>query len=181
MADIHKLIQQLAAQEEELHSSQFIPPCVQGGKLITGLQGMVYTFTLKPPNLEGSGTFLAVDTKTAEMTEESGLPQIASYLQYLQPLRLQLPHKLQRQNWLAYPVNEQDMQQRCGSSQTVAVHLVSERDIFDPIVARSDGSAWWFYECKRRADPLVAVKLRENLQQVILPTKLNFSRCISAG
>jgi hypothetical protein len=174
MADIRKLIQQLAAQEEELHSSQFIAPCVRGGKVRTRLRGMVYTFAPKPRNFEGWGIFQAVDKKTAQVTEEPGLPQIAAYLQHLQPLRLRLAHKLQKQTWLAYPVNEGDMQQRCGCSQPVAVHLVSDGARFDTIVARTDGVAWWFDECDRRADPLVAVNLRENLQQVVPPGELNF-------
>ncbi|MDJ0795827.1 MAG: hypothetical protein QNJ51_03155 [Calothrix sp. MO_167.B12] len=174
MADIQKLIQQLAAQEEELHSSQFIAPCVGGGKVRTRLNGMVYTFTPQPRNFEGWGIFQAVDGKRATVTEEPSLPQIAEYLQYLKPLRLRLAYKLQRQTWLAYPVNEGDMEQRCGYSQPVAVHLVSDGNQFDTIVARTDGVAWWFDECDRRADPLIAVQLREHLQQVTIPEEVQF-------
>ncbi len=174
MADINKLIQQLAAQEEELHSTQFVAPCVRGGQIRTRLQGLVYTFTPKPRNFEGWGIFQTVDRKTAAFAEEPCLPQIAGYLQHLKPLRLRLAHKLQRQTWLAYPVNEGDMQQRCGYSQPVAVHLVSDGARFETIVARTDGVAWWFDECDRRADPLIAVKLRGHLQQVTAPGEVKF-------
>ena len=115
---------------------------------------MVYTFTPKPRDFEGWGIFQPENTQTATVTEEPSLPQIAEYLSKLKPLRLRLAYQLQRQTWLAYPLNEADMQQQCGYSQPVAVHLVSDGAQFETIVARTDTASWWFDECDRRADPV---------------------------
>jgi hypothetical protein len=171
--DIRKLIKEIAAEENKLSTTQFIGPCVRGGKVRTRVAGMVYTFTPKPRDFEGWGIFQPENTQTATVMEEPSLPQIAEYLQRLKPLRLRLAYQLQRQTWVAYPVNEADMQQ-CGYCQPVAVHLVSDGAQFETIVARTDTATWWFDECDRRADPVIAEQLKHQLKQVVLSQDLRF-------
>jgi hypothetical protein len=175
VADIRKLLNQIAAQEEQLRSTQFLAPCVRGGRVRTSVAGMIYTFYSQPQDFEGWGIFEPLNEKTAEMVEEPSLPQVAEYLQLLKPLRLRLAHVLRSQTWLAYPVNESDMQQRLGVVKPVPVHLVNEGAAFEPIIARWDGSAWWFDELDRRADALVAEQLREHLRQVTPPEAVRFT------
>jgi hypothetical protein len=176
MTDIRKLINQLAAQENNLSATQFIAPCVGGGKVRTKVAGIIYTFTPKPRNFEGWGIFQPVDEKIAAVVDEPSFPQIAEYLRLLKPLRLRLAYPLRSQTWLAYPVNEANMRQSCGYCQPIAVNLVTEGAKFETIIARTDGAAWWFDECDRRADPLITEKLREQLKQVTPPEKLHFRR-----
>jgi hypothetical protein len=71
-------------------------------------------------------------------------------------------------------VNESDARQRWGDAKPVVVHLVTEGGPFEPVVARWDGSAWWFEEVDRRADPLVAEHLKEALRSVTTPADLRF-------
>ncbi|MCP6757362.1 MAG: hypothetical protein NHB32_01025 [Fischerella sp. CENA71] len=174
MTDIRKLINQLAAEENNLRSTHFIAPCVRGGKVRTRMAGIIYTFNPKPRDFEGWGIFQPIDEKVATVVEEPNLPQIAEYLQYFKPLRLRLAHPLRSQTWLAYPVNEADMRQRCGYCRPVAVNLVTDGAKFEVIIAHTDGAAWWFDECDRRADPLVTEKLREHLKQITPPDQLRF-------
>ena len=174
MSDIRKLLNQLAAKEQELNSSQFVAPCVRGGKIRIKVLGMVYTFVPKPPNFEGWAVFQPIDRKSATFVEEPNLPQIAQYLQNLKPLRLRLAYPLKNQTWLAYPVNEADMRQRCGYCKPVPVHLVSEAAQFEVAIARTDGISWWFDQCDRRADPMVSEQLKGNVKQVTLPSDLHF-------
>ena len=174
MSDIRKLLNQLAAKEEELNSSQFVAPYVREGKIRTKVLGMVYTFVAEPRDFEGWGVFQPIDGKSAMVVEEPNLPQIAQYLQNLQPLRLRLAYPLRNQTWLAYPVNEADMRQRCGYCKPVPVHLVREGTQFEVAIARTDGFSWWFDECDRRADPMVTEQLKENVKQVTLPSDLHF-------
>lgn len=174
MTDIRKLINQLTTEENKLHSTEFIAPCVGNGKVRTRIARMVYTFTPKPSNFQGWGIFQPVNEKQATVVEEANLPIISEYLNNFKPLRLRLAYQLQQQSWLAYPVNEADMQQRCGYCQPVAVHLVTEAEAFEVVIARTDGAAWWFQECDRRADIIVAEKLREQLQQITQPNELHF-------
>ncbi|MBW4682347.1 MAG: hypothetical protein KME19_19845 [Microcoleus vaginatus WJT46-NPBG5] len=174
MTDIRKLLKQISAQEDQLRDTQFLAPCVRGGRVRTKVAGIVRTFTPEPRNFEGWGIFQPTDNKVAKVVEEAELPQVAEYLQHLPAVRLSLAYVLQKQTWLAYPVNESDMLQRIGFVKPVPVYLVSEGATFEPIIARWDGCSWWFEEIDRRADPMPAEALREALKQVTPPADVHF-------
>lgn len=175
MADIRNLINQIAAQESQLCDTQFLAPCVRGGAVRTSVANIVYTFTPQPQDFEGWGIFQPIDGKIAAVVEEPSLPQLVEYLKLLKPLRLRLAYLLQGQSWLAYPVNESDMQQRLGIVKPVPVHLVTEATAFELIIARFDGSGWWFDEIDRRAEPQPAEQLKDQLRQVTMPENVRFS------
>lgn len=174
MTDIRKLLNQIARAEAELQSTQFLAPRVKGGRVRTRVAGMVYTFTPKPPQFEGWGIFQPVDEQTATLIEVADLPQICAYLKEFPSIRLRLAYPLQRQTWLAYPVNEADMQQRFKTVKPVAVHLVTEGFAFEQIIARWNGNFCWFQEVDRRADPEIAETLQSALKQLILTKELQF-------
>jgi len=175
MADIDNLLNEIAAQETQLQDTEFLAPCVQGGKVRTSVANLIYTFTPQPSDFEGWAIFRPVNEKTAEVVEEASLPQLAEYLKLLKPLRLRLAYPLRSLTWLAYPINESDMQQRLGMVKPVPVHLVSEGAAFEPIIARFDGTAFWFDEIDRRAEPQPTEQLREQLEQVTLPDQVRFA------
>ncbi|WP_430794711.1 hypothetical protein [Trichormus azollae] len=77
MTNIFKLINQIVIAEAQLSATQFLAPCVKGGRVRTRVAGMVYTFTPKPSKFEGWGIFDAVDEKTAKLVEEVDVPQVA--------------------------------------------------------------------------------------------------------
>ncbi|MBW4489642.1 MAG: hypothetical protein KME12_17810 [Trichocoleus desertorum ATA4-8-CV12] len=174
MQDIRKLLSQIASAEAQLQSTQFLAPCVKGGKVRTRVAGMIYTFTPKPQKFEGWGIFQAVNAQTAMLIEEADLPQIAAYLQNLPTIRLRLAYRLQHQTWLAYPVNEADMRQRFKTIKPVPVHLVTEGIAFEQIIARWNGNSCWFEEIDRRDDPAIAETLQSNLKQLIPVEELQF-------
>lgn len=174
MADIRKLINKLAAEENKLLSTEFIAPCVGNGKVRTRIARMLYTFTIKPPDFEGWGIFKPINEKQAAFIEEPNLPIIGEYLKNFQSLRFRLISPLQGQSWLAYPINEADMIQRCKYCKPVAVHLVAEASQFEVVIARTDAVAWWFDECDRRSDVMVTQSLREQLERVTPPQELHF-------
>ncbi|MCL1465363.1 hypothetical protein [Argonema galeatum] len=174
MTDIRKLLNQIAAQETQLRDTQFLAPCVRGGLVRTRVSHIIYNFAPKPRNFEGWGIFQPVNEKTAEVIDEASLPQLGEYLKLLQPLRLRLAYVLKGKTWLAYPINESDAKQRFGLAKPVAVNLVTDAASFEPIIARWDGGSWWFDECDRRADPLVAEQLKEALKNVTSMSELRF-------
>ncbi len=167
MPNIRKLLNQIASAETQLHSAQFLAPCVQGGRVRTRVAGMVYTFIPSPRQFEGWGIFQPMDEQTTMLLEEADLPQIVAYLQNFQAVRFRLAHCLQGQTWLAYPVNEADMRQRFKVVKPVLMHLVIEGIAFEQIIARWNGHSCWFEEVDRRADPAIAETLRSALKQLI--------------
>lgn len=174
MPDIRKLLNQVAAQEEQLRSTQFLAPCVRGGRVRTRVAGMVYTFTPKPRKFEGWGVFAPEDEQTATVIEEASLPQVAEYLEHFQVFRLRLACILQGKTWLAYPVNEADARQRLRTVKPMPVHLVTEGMSFEQIVARWDGQSWWFEELDRRGDPDVVEKLQTAVKQLMPMEEVRF-------
>ncbi|OUL22042.1 hypothetical protein [Nostoc sp. 106C] len=174
MTDIRKLINQIASAEAQLCATQFIAPCVKGGRVRTRVAGMVYTFTPKPSQFEGWGIFQPVDAKTATVVEEADLPQIAEYLQHFSQIRLRLAYQLRGQTWLAYPVNEVDMRQRLKVVKPIAVHLVTEGVVFEQIIARWNGQSCWFEEIDRRTDPEIVETLQSAVKQLTPSEELQF-------
>lgn len=174
MTDIRKLLNQFATAEAQLRATQFLAPCVKGGRVRTRVTGMVYTFTPQPPTFEGWGIFQPLDEQTATLIAEADLPQIATYLQQFPVIRLRLAYRLQYQTWLAYPVNEADMRQRFKTVRPVPVHLVTEGSAFEQILARRNGNSCWFEAIDRRADPAIAQTLQSALKQLVPVEKLHF-------
>jgi hypothetical protein len=174
VVDPRKLIEQFAEKEKLLTQTEFLAPRVGGGSIKTSVDKIVYTFKPKPEDFRGWGIFRAVDRGEAKLVEEATLPQICEYLKLLQPLRLRLLYLLREQTWLAYPVNESDMQQRFGRVNPAVVHLVTEGTAFEVIIARCD-RAWWFEDLDRRSDPEITNILNRQLQQEISPEELSFS------
>lgn len=182
MTDVRKLLAQLAAEEEQLYETEFLAPCVAGGKVRAAVAQLVQTFAPNPADFEGWGIFRVEGDGNADLTvrvatvvDEPSLPQLTEYLQLLKPLRLRLAYSLRGQTWLAYPLNESDMEQRFGSPRPVPVYLAAEGGPFEPIIARFDGGAFWFEACDRRADPQPTEQLAEQLRQETLPERLNFA------
>lgn len=175
MTDIRQLLNQIAAQEAQLTETQFIAPCVGGGRVRTRVAGMVYTFVPKPANFEGWGVFQPVDEKKAVVVEEADLPQIEEYLGQFPAVRLWLAYQLKGKTWLAYPMNESDARQRTGVAKPVAVHLVTDGGKFEPVVARSpDGKSWWFEAQDRKADPMATEEMKRLFKKLTPPDELKF-------
>ncbi len=173
--NIHQLLNQVSASETQLRLTQFLAPCVKAGRVRTRVNHLVYTFLPQPKNFAGWGIFQPVNERYAEVIEEANLAQISKYLQQFKALRLRLAYQLKHQTWLAYPSNEGDMKQRFNNVKPVVVHLVTEGVSFEQIIARWDGSAWWFEDLDRRADLSAIEALQTAFKGLVFPQDLRFS------
>lgn len=174
MADVRKLLTDLAAEEERFRATQFVAPCDRGGRVRARVAGLVYTFVPEPRDFTGWGIFQPADGKVARVVEEAPLPLVARYLGGLPRFRLWLAHVVEGQTWLGYPANEGDACQRLGAARPCLVRLVTEGAPFEPVLARGDGRAWWFEEIDRRTDPRATAALRDALREVVPPEALRF-------
>jgi len=174
--NINQLLDQFAAVEANLPQTRFIAPCVQGGRVRVKLAGLVQTFIPRPKNFTGWGIFRPLDEKHAELESPASFPQIAEYLQRLPTLRLYLVENFKSQTWFAFPVNTADASQRFGIKSAVPIYLVSEGALFETVIARTDGSNWWFDSLDRRADLILVQKLKRALQAVTLPDALKMPK-----
>lgn len=170
---LQDLLRSIAHQESNL--PPFLAPCLKSSKIRTRIQGMVYTFTPQEQDFEGWGIFQAVDTKMATLTETAELWQVDAYFKNSPTLRVRLSHRLKNQTWLAYPVNESDMRQRFGTAKPIALHLVTEGNAFDVMVARSVGTVFYFEAIDRLSDPIAAEQLQNQFANHTPVEQLAFS------
>jgi hypothetical protein len=157
---LKNLIHSMAREEEQSINREFFAPCVRGGRLRTRVNNLIYTFKPKPDDFEGWGIFLPLTNREAELLEEASLFQIADYMKLLKPLRVRLAQQLRGQTWLAYPANESDAEQRFKEARPLLLHLVTEGAQFEQVIARTDGSAFFFEDTDRRNDPVIARTMR---------------------
>lgn len=160
MADIRKLISNLAAAEDRLRRTAFVAPWLPGARVRVCLDGLVCTFVPRGA-VEGWGIYVAPEQAIYRAAAPAAT--VEAWLGRLPAVRLRLVHPMRGMSWLAHPVNEADMRQRFGRVEPVVVHLVDEAARFDAIVARFDGAAWWFEAVDRRADARDADRLQEAL------------------
>jgi hypothetical protein len=170
--NITRLIEAMAKAESALAGSAFVAPCVRGGRIRVRVGGLVKTFRPEPRMFQGWGVFRPISENKAKVEEEASFPLVASYLHLLPMLRMILIRRLRHASWLAYPANEADARQRFGIRGPVRIHLVEGASPLDPILARHDGSAWWFEDIDRRADPTIAPALRRKLEEEIDPARV---------
>jgi hypothetical protein len=171
---LKQLLKRLSDDERLLLETQFLAPCVRGGRLRARMRGLIYTFAARPRDFEGWGIFLAVSEKEAKLLEKADLPRVTRYLKLLRPIRARLAFQLSGRTWLAYPANESDAMQRVAAARPFPLHLVADGVQFESVISRYDGGGFWFEDIDRSADPLIAEMLREELRKETLPARLRF-------
>lgn len=171
---IESLIDQLAREEDRVRKAEFLAPCVRGGQIRARVSGLIYTFTPQPRDFEGWGVFLPTSDQEAELLDAAELPLVGEYLKRLKPLRARLATRLRGGTWLAYPANESDFEQRFGAARPFPVHLVTDGAAFEQVIARADGSAFWFEAIDRRSDPAATVALRDAFNRQTAADALRF-------
>lgn len=172
--DARSLINHLADQEKALLKSQFLAPCLQGGRVRVCLDGLIYELTPQQADFEGWGLFQAVDAKQAGLIGPASLGKVDEYLAHLQPLRMLLAWPVTGRTWMAYPAHEGDAVQRFGLARPVLLHLAEDVQAFTQVQARFDGASFWFEAVDRAADPRVGERLRGALREVEVPEDLNW-------
>lgn len=186
MVNIQQLLTHFIDTEQELCQSDFLAPCVRQGCLRTRVNGVAHTLNLKGWPFEGWGLFRPTSFDTANLVKTADLADIDQYLQRLPTLRLCLVGRLQHRSWLAYPIDESDARQRLGMVKPVVVHLVADGNVFDPVIARWDGRAFWFDRLDRQADTemaqaVVASSLRQSVAQGTWPDDVYVKGFTAAG
>lgn len=157
--DVRDLLEQVAAEEAEL--PRFVAPRVRGGQVRTRVSGLVYTFKALPRDFEGWGVFRPRDARTARLEEPASLPQVEAYMARLASVPVRLVQCLGGSTWVGFPANESDARQRLGKFGPRLVRLVGDGLPFDQVTCGWDGQTLWFHQVDRRADPVVADRLRE--------------------
>lgn len=172
---VRKLIEKLAKAEKNFVETRFLAPRIKGGQVRVKFEGLVNTYSPTPEDFEGWGVFQAEVQNKASLVKQADKVQVSKYLKQLNAVRLYLVRPLRGQSWLAYPVNGEEFRQRFGEKKAVAVHLVTLGRAFEPIIARFDGSNFWFDRIDRRFDPKLPTRLAKALKAFVAPEALKIT------
>ena len=172
---MRKLIKKLAKAEQAFTGTQFLAPRVLGNEIRVKIQGLVKTLTVQPRDFEGWGIFEAKDSTTVSVVQKATLPQVCEYLKLFKSVKLLLVRPIQNRTWLAYPANAGSFQERFGPCKPVLVHLVTLGRAFEQVIARWDGSDFWFETVDRRSNSRVPKRLASALKNFVAPDSLKYS------
>jgi hypothetical protein len=161
--------QKLVEAETKFFASQFLCPVLKGQSVTVRIAGVVMRFAVTPKTFEGWGVFQPKDHKHARKVREANMQERQQYLDLFPALRLILCRK-EGDQWLGIPAQQNDP--RFCIKGLVPVRLGEELVLFDMIRTRFDGTNCWFETVDPKHSARHALYLREQLNQLTEPDKL---------
>jgi hypothetical protein len=168
-AGISNLISRLAADESLFLRASFLAPVKKHGSVAVRIAGATCRMRVKPREFEGWGVFRPVSYTLARLERESTLTERANYLKLFPAVQFVLT--LKKESWLGQAARLGD--QRFSFDGLIQIDGVDDADLFDTVVARFDGSRFWFDQIDPNADPSVAAYLREAILPMVDPRLIN--------
>ncbi len=167
------LFNKLAAAENEFFQSQLFSPVIKGSPIRVRIANIVTSLHVaQPKNFVGWGVFRPITYKTVKFIREPNMAEKQEYFKLFPALRLILCSNNDG-GW--FGVNGHKADKRFNITGLVPVQLATEVQMFDAVKVRYDGANIWFEQIDQRANPRTAIYLRESLQKLLDPAKLEFS------
>lgn len=170
-AGISNLISRLATDETQFLRACFLAPVKKQGAAAVRIAGVICRMRVRPDDFEGWGVFRPMSYTLARLERLSTLTERANYLQLFPAASFVLAFKVGGDTWLGQPARLGD--QRFGFDGLVPIDGVDEGELFDSVVARFDGSRFWFDQIDPNTDPSVAAYLRESIVAMVDPRLIN--------
>jgi hypothetical protein len=168
---IHDVLDRLAAAEHDFLRSQFLAPMVRGGRANVRIAGVVCAMAVTPVDFRGFGVFQPVSHSQARLLRTASLSERRKYLQLFPRVLLVISSRTASSTH-AVPSNAADS--RFSVQGQVELRLSDDdAEPFDTVVARFDGSQFWFDQLDPRTDPAAAQYLRQALATDAEPAQLD--------
>jgi len=174
--NLNAALSRLAAAERAFVGSEFLAPVVAGGRVSVRMGGVVCQLEVTPREFDGFGVFRATSHSTAELLREAKLAERRRYLELFPRVGMVIARREARPGGggrtfavLMNPGGET----RFRVEGEAEVKLCEEGDLFDPTVARFDGTHFWYEGPDDRADPAAAGYLRQALVKLASPAELD--------
>ena len=160
---LHSLVSRLAQQELDWRGRTLLAPVVAPGRARTRVAGLVYEFTVHPPQFHGFGVFQPTPEGRADLIRRATPVERDRYLRLWPVRRLRLLRRCADTAWLAF----------AGKSGTAAiVHEVANGSTFELVEAAFDGAHYWYRGPVLNTELRRADLLREALQARTDPCEL---------
>ena len=155
---IFDLLDRMESAEDAFLETEFLAPVLAGGWVQVRIEGLVCTLRVMGHAGPGWAILKPLSMDRARVVAEPALRQIRDYLGLFPAVRLLLLARA-RSYWLAIPARRGDG--RIQVEGPVRVHLATGVEPFQQVIARFDGSSFWFQEIDRRRSPAIAAYLRD--------------------
>ncbi|HEV7301679.1 MAG TPA: hypothetical protein VGN72_20240 [Tepidisphaeraceae bacterium] len=169
--NILNLINRLAVEEAAFLRTRFLAPVAQGGFVQVRIAGAVCRVRVRPFAFTGWGVFKPVSYSMAVLDRPATLCERAAYLQLFPSARFVLTQKDgDADTWFGQPALGDD---RFAFDGLVPICSVDDGELFDTVVARFDGSRFWFDGIDPTADPVTGAYLREAIVSMRDPRRID--------
>jgi hypothetical protein len=167
--DVGKLLNRLAAEEEEFLRREFLAPALRGSAVQVRIGKVVCTIRTAPADFEGWGVFQPLSHTEANLVREATLAERRGYLELFPKVRLILCRR-RGPAWFGSAASFGDA--RIELQGLAPICLADEVQLFDGVSTRYDGRHFWFDELDPRQDPAAAAYLRASLNDRLEPGRL---------
>jgi hypothetical protein len=170
--DVLDLISKIGTDENSITEREFISPIFNNTVVATRVRGLVYAFSI-PKTQPGWYKIRPTDGKRAKIIGPADPMEIEQYQKFLDRIRLVLVMK-NGPVYMAVP----DKVNKFGfaTSEMIPIFLTDDTVMdFDRVLARFDGSNFWFESVDMANDPTKADYLRMSLEKLLDPKKIKFS------
>jgi hypothetical protein len=172
MMDVLDLIAKIGAGENSITEREFVSPIFNNTLVATRVCGLIYAFTIPKTN-PGWYKIRPIDGKRARIIGPADPMEIEQYQKFLDRVRLVLVMK-NGPVYMAIP----DKANKFGfaSNELLPIFLTDDTVMdFDRVLARFDGSNFWFESVDLANDPTKADYLRISIEKLLDPKKIKFS------
>jgi hypothetical protein len=159
----------LARAEARFLAAEFLAPVVCGRGVSVSIANVRCTLHATPADFRGWGVFRPISHASAWLVRDASADERRRYLELFPEVRVILLARVGA-GVTAIVANDSDC--RFDIAEPIVVQFADECDIFDTVVARFDGSQFWFDEVDARADPSAADYLRRELMKMTDPARI---------
>lgn len=165
-------ISKVASAETALMRSTFVAPVAGNDAVAAYVMGMVYTFSIRPPEKPGWYLFKPSSVKRAEICGDADLPDVEAYLSRLPKVRVAIFRKVGN---VYQGMPEKSNGAGLGHTVPVSVFLVDDlADDFDRVVCRHDGVNLWYDRVDPSNDPSKGDHLRKSFAKLSDPKSIRY-------
>ena len=166
------LINSIGEKESSITKRLFVSPICSNNRVATSIAGIVYTFSI-PSTKEGWYQIKPVSTKKAKIVGPAQMAEIETYLKIFDKIRIVLCMK---KEGIYYGIPDKANKFGFTVNEPVPVFLCDDAPLdFDRIIARFDGSNFWYDRIDSSNDPVKADYLRQSMLKLVPPDKISFS------
>ncbi|MBV7327329.1 hypothetical protein KFU94_03545 [Chloroflexi bacterium TSY] len=167
---IHNILNKMQTAETDFLQTEFMAPILPNGQVRVRIAGLVSALKVVGEPTARWAILKPLNMQQAHIVGKPSLRQIQDYLALFPAVRLLLIEK-DDDAWSALPAFQAD--ERFEFRGRICVQLVQSAQPFQRILARFDGTNFWFQEVDRRRNPAIATYLRDALTRQLAPKNLH--------